>query len=75
MIRRIPLMLALAALLAAPAFGQGPSQDQLRANHAKLIAEDWFEDGGWTEDLEAAKERAREGDKLIVAYFTRSYAT
>jgi hypothetical protein len=75
----MPAAIALVALLAAPALAQGrraaPTREQLQDRHAKLVAEDWFVDGGWTEDFEAAKARAREGDELIVAYFSRSYAT
>lgn len=34
----------------------------------------WFKDGGWTPDFAAAKARAAKEGKIILAYFSRSYA-
>jgi hypothetical protein len=65
---------AAAAVLAAPAAcqPQGQSQEKLRALRAEKLAKPVFE--GWLTDYDAARARARKDGKLILAYFTRSYA-
>jgi hypothetical protein len=72
------LLLSAAALaVAAPvlsAQGQVPDQDQMKAKYEAKIAEAWFTDGGWTVDFDAAKERAKKENKVVFAYFSRSYS-
>ncbi len=71
-VRRITSLFIPLALLAIAA----PAQDQktLRARlEAKQKAE-FFAVADWTTDFATAKQRARDGKKLIFAYFTRSYA-
>ena len=64
----------LAALLAAPAMAQsGPDQEQLKERRAAKVAEAWFTEGGWIDDYDEARAKAKEAGKLIFAYFTRSY--
>lgn len=48
--------------------------DPLQAKLDKKLAEKWVEHGGWVMDLEEAKARAAKENKLIFAYFTRSYS-
>jgi hypothetical protein len=83
-------LLAGAALLAgvAPALAQeappaappvakapeDPQQAALRKKYEDKIAEAWFKDGGWTDDFDAARARARAEKKPIVGYFSRSYS-
>jgi hypothetical protein len=67
----------VAALLASSALAQGrtpPSQEQLKENRANKVAEKWFTDAGWIDDYDVAREKASESGKLILAYFTRTYA-
>ena len=63
----------LLAAAAAPARAQ-ESQESLKAKYEAKIGEAWFKDGGWGADYDKAREQAKAGGKLIVAYFTRSYA-
>ena len=69
--------IAVAALLAAllPAQGRkAPSQDELEALRAEKLAKDVFQKAPWITDYDAARAKAKQEDKLIFAYFTRSYA-
>lgn len=63
----------LLAAAASPAAAQEP-QESLKAKYEKKVGEGWFKDGGWTPDYDKAREQAKAGGKLIVAYFTRSYS-
>ena len=68
----------LAALFASPVLAQGrtpSSQDELKKRRADKVAESWFTEAGWIDDYDAARAKAKEADKLIFAYFTRSYST
>lgn len=65
----------LVAALAGAAFASpAAAQDDLQAKFDKKISEDWVSHGNWVLDFEEAKKRAAAEDKLIFAYFTRSYA-
>ena len=68
----ITLAIALAgAALALPTAAQEPD---LQAKYEAKISEDWVAHGNWVLDFETAKKKAAEENKLIFAYFTRSYA-
>ncbi len=58
--------------LGMPAVAQ--DVDPLQAKLDKKLAEPWVAKGGWVLDLEEAKARAAKENKLIFAYFTRSYS-
>lgn len=70
----------LAAALAAPALAQeaapagAPAKDPLQVKYEEKLAEPWFKDGGWTDDYDAARAKAKETGKGIFAYFSRSYS-
>lgn len=69
-----PKLLAAAVaglLFAAPIQAQ---EDDMRAKYEAKISEDWVSNGNWVLDFEEAKARAKAENKLIFAYFTRSYA-
>jgi hypothetical protein len=71
------LALLIAGALAAPAYAQGrgaPSQEELIKRRDAKLAEAWVSEGGWITDLQKALTEAKEGGKLILAYFSRSYA-
>jgi len=68
------LVLAAGATVAVADEPPTASQKELRARYEKLVASDWFVEGGWTEDYDAALARARETGRTVLAYFTRSYA-
>lgn len=73
-------LLAVAATLAAAsstpalALPQQPDQDKMKANFAEMQHHDWYTQGGWTVDFEAAKAESKRTGKPIFAYFTRTYA-
>lgn len=68
------------ALVLVLALGSGtaqrkePDQGEMQKRWEAKQAEAWLKDGGWTTDLDAAKARAKEQNKVILAYFTRSYS-
>ena len=68
--------LVTALLLAPGAIAQDRTydQDKMKANFEEMLGHDWYVDGGWTVDFEAAKATAREAGLPILAYFTRTYA-
>jgi len=59
--------LALAACL--------PAQDDMIAKRDKKLASEFFKKADWLTDFDSAKAEAREEDRLIFAYMTRSFAT
>ena len=67
---------ALVALLTTTAVAQPeePTQEQLKRLLARRLAEPWVKRGGWITDYDAAKEAAKQSDKRILAYFTRSFS-
>ena len=87
---RAPLTTALLAVTAAvPLLGQqpatalqpmpaqprqGPSQEKLIAQRDKKLGKEVFQNADWVLDFAEAKKRAADQDKLILVYFTRSYA-
>lgn len=73
------LVLAAAAIPAAAL--QDPAADKKAKAQADLkskldakVKEAWVGDAGWITDYDKAREKAKGEKKLIVAYFTRSYA-
>ena len=48
--------------------------EQLRALYEKEIAEPFVAKGSWVVDYDEARARAKRENKLIFAYFSRSYA-
>ena len=68
---------ALAGVVLALAAGSAAAQETqegLKAKYEEKVKESWFADYGWTGDYDKAREEAKKGGKLIVAYFTRSYS-
>jgi hypothetical protein len=65
-----PKLIACALVLAAPVFAQDPNQAKLD----KKLAKDFVKTIEWVQDYDVAKKSAATGEKLILAYFTRSYA-
>ena len=51
-----------------------PSQAELKEWRSKKLAQPVFKNAAWRTDFDAAKAEAKKGHKLILAYFTRSYA-
>jgi hypothetical protein len=62
------------ALVGGLAFGQGYDQDKMKANYEKKIAKEFVSSGGWLLDYDEARAKAKAEDKLIFAYFSRSYS-
>ena len=68
----VPIAALLAALL--PAQGTKKSQEELTKQRAEKLAKDVFKKAPWVADYDQAREQAKKENKLIFAYFTRSYA-
>jgi len=69
-------VLLSAALLAFPAAVHAQrtyDQDKMAANFAEMKTQPWYTGGGWTTDFDAAKAKAKETGRPILAYFTRTY--
>lgn len=62
--------------LSAPVLAQRkpPTQEQLIEQRAKKLAKPVFHAPVWETDYDAARARAKQEDKVIFAYFTRSYS-
>ena len=69
--RTVPA-LKLQAMPAQPA--QGPSQEELKQRLAEKLAKPVFQKAAWLTDYDAARKQAAADDKLLLVYFTRSYA-
>lgn len=67
-------VLAATLLFAGSAVAQGRSQDELKANKAEKLKKEFVTAAPWLTDYDKAREEAKKSDKLIFAYFTRSYA-
>ncbi len=48
-------------------------QEELRRRHAGKLESAFLQANPWLTDFDQAKEAARNPDRLILAYFTRSY--
>ncbi|MFO1077188.1 MAG: thioredoxin family protein [Planctomycetota bacterium] len=53
---------------------QQPGQLELIAQRDAKKSEEVFRKNGWTFDYDAARKQARQQDRVVFAYFTRSYA-
>jgi len=71
---KIPVaMKALGVLLAlAPSLQSAPQT--LEEKYEKKLAKPFVRFGGWETDYNAARTRAKEEDKPIFVYFSRSYS-
>ena len=67
-------LLLMPALLTPALMAQRASQEELKENYEKKIAEDWVEKGGWVLDLDKAKEIAKKEKKAVFVYFSRTYS-
>jgi hypothetical protein len=63
--------LLAAGLLALAPFARG--EEDLRANLEAKLAKPFLKKVAWVRDYDAALVRARAEDKLVFAYFARSY--
>lgn len=63
-----------ATKLTAPPPASTPAQDDLKAKRAEKLAKPVFQKAAWHTDYDAARAEAKEHDKLLLVYFTRSYA-
>jgi hypothetical protein len=66
--------IVLCAAAATAAAQQVPDQGKMKKQYDEKVAESWVKDGGWILDYDAARAEAKASKKLILAYFTRSYA-
>jgi hypothetical protein len=68
------IALALMAMTTTAAIGQQDDLRQLVSNRDKKLASPFLRTASWNTSYADAKAQAKAGDKLIIAYFTRSYA-
>ncbi len=68
------LIVPIAALLASLLPAQGKSQEELTQLRADKLAKAVFQKAPWIADYDKAREQAKQQNKLMFAYFTRSYA-
>ena len=72
---KIPTLLATAvASLAIGLPTAAQEADSLQVKLNKKLNESWVSHGGWVTDLDDAKAQAAKENKVIFAYFTRSYS-
>lgn len=73
-----PLAVLMAATLLVPAaLAQGRqqrSQEELIALRAEKLAKPVFDNAAWHFDYDEARAKAKQEGKLILTYFTRSFA-
>lgn len=62
------------AVLTGAALGQGGDQADLQAKYEKKLQKEFVSKIAWTQDLSEAQKKSKESGKLILGYFTRSYA-
>ena len=62
------------ALIAVPASARAQDQEALKRNYEKKLAAEFMKVAPWITDYDKAKEEAKKSGKLILSYFTRSYA-
>jgi len=70
----MPKRLALLTLPLALLVEGTRAQDTNEQKYQKKINQEWFTKGGWTDDYASARARSKKEGKVILAYFTRSYA-
>ncbi len=65
----------LLAALATPTLAQvAKSPEELKKLHEAKLAEPFVQKAPWVTDYDKARDTAKAGNKLIFAYFTRSYS-
>ena len=69
-----PKAVRAARIVAAPTGNQAPSQEELIKRRDQKMSEAWIQNAAWIPDFDKARETAREENKKILAYFTRSYS-
>jgi hypothetical protein len=67
--------LSLALGLLPTLSAQQSNQRELQRKRSEKLAKPVFKQAAWLTDFAAAKKQASEQRKLILVYFTRSYAT
>ncbi|MDJ0975740.1 MAG: hypothetical protein QNJ98_14865 [Planctomycetota bacterium] len=67
-------LLVLAIVLGLASFGWADPDAENQAKYEEKIAKPFVAHGAWVLDYDEARERAAKEQKLIFAYFTRSYA-
>jgi ribosomal protein S17E len=67
--RKLSLAAVAAMLLALPATAQ-----DLQASYEKKLAKEFAQKTAWVQKLTDAQAKAAESNKLILGYFSRSYA-
>ena len=71
---RSSVPLATLALSASLLAQQQKSQEELIQMRDEKLAKPVFKLANWNTDYDAVREEAKKSNKLIFAYFTRSYA-
>ena len=66
--------LALTVLAPGASAQRTFDQDKMKSQYEEMLTHDWYKDGGWTTDFEAAKKQAKKAGVPIFAYFMRTYA-
>ena len=71
-------LLAFCLLAAAPDASaqqrRGPSQAELEKRKKKKVADPFLKNARWITDYDEARAKAKELDKVLFVYFSRSYA-
>ncbi len=60
-------------LLLLWAMVQDPEQGELKKRYDEKIGREWLKKADWILDFDRARAQARQSDRPIFAYFTRSY--
>lgn len=61
-------------LLARPVYAQAPDNEALKKSLDKKLEAPFFKNASWILDYDEARKASKERERLIFAYFTRSYA-
>lgn len=60
--------------IAAPVPARQQTQEELKQKRTDKLQKPVFQNAAWRLDYDAAREEARKDGKLLLVYFTRSYA-
>jgi hypothetical protein len=71
---RLFLTALAVAAMAAAASAQQPTQEQLVERRDAKLQSAFLGKAAWITDYDKAREESRKSNKLIFAYFTRSYS-
>ncbi len=63
-----------AVLIAPPVPARQQTQQELKQKRTDKLQKPVFQNAAWRLDYDAAREEARKDGKLLLVYFTRSYA-